>query len=49
MIATDDTPLTAAVVTTGEARAETNSGDLFCKLSGTLRSATTARCRRPDR
>ena len=36
VIATDDTPVTAAIVTTGDAMVETRSGDLFCKLTGTL-------------
>lgn len=37
VIATEDTPATAAVVTTGDASVETKNGTVFCKLTGTLR------------
>lgn len=36
VIATDDTPVTAAIVTIGDATVGTRSGALFCKLTGTL-------------
>jgi hypothetical protein len=36
LIATDDTPTTGAIVTTGDATVETKSGTILCKLTGTL-------------
>jgi hypothetical protein len=36
VLTTDDTPTTAAIVTTGDAAVATEEGDILCKLTGTL-------------
>lgn len=39
VVATNDTPTTSAIVTTGDAVVATGEGDVLCKLTGTLQLA----------